>query len=191
MGKQFTPTDVRAFDGQAIILALGSTPVTPGIEGIEFALSALDVYSNPSRVGKIVAIVGGGLVGCEVGLHLMKNGRDVTIVEMLDEVAPDAYRMHRVGLVHEMEGRVTCRTGLTCTAVKSDGVKAIDKKGTQEFIPADTVIYAIGMSANREETERLRAAAGGIPVYEIGDCVRPGKVYDALHQAFIAAMSIL
>ena len=191
LGKDFTPSDVSAFDTDVLVLAIGATPVLPRIEGIGHALSALDVYGDLKRVGRKVVIVGGGLVGCEVGLHLTKNGRDVTIVEMLDEIAPDSYRMHRVGLIHEMEGRILWRTGLTCTAVRSDGVTAVNKEGSPEFIGADTVVYAVGMSANRETAKNLRAAAGEIPVYEIGDCVRPGNVYDALRQAFIAAMSIL
>jgi 2-polyprenyl-6-methoxyphenol hydroxylase-like FAD-dependent oxidoreductase len=50
-------------------------------------MTAMDVYSNMSKVGQKVVMVGGGLVGCEVGLHLAKNGRDVTVIEMLGEVA--------------------------------------------------------------------------------------------------------
>ena len=63
--------------------------------------------------------------------------------------------------------------------------------GKEEFLPADTVVYSTGMKAKREETEKLRSAAPGVPVYEVGDCVSAAKVYDAIRQAFVAAMSIL
>ena len=64
-----------------------------------------------------------------------------------------------------------------------------DESGTQEFIEADSVVYALGMRAN--STAELRDAAKGIPVYEVGDCVRAAKVLDATREGFIAAMKIL
>jgi 2,4-dienoyl-CoA reductase-like NADH-dependent reductase (Old Yellow Enzyme family)/thioredoxin reductase len=191
LGKEFAPDDVRSFGADVVILALGASPILPQISGIENAMRAVDVYGNMSKVGQKVVMVGGGLIGCEVGLHLAKNGRDVTVLEMLDEVARDSYRMHRIGLVHEMDRMLTYRTGVKCTAISPGGVTALNKEDKEEFLPADTVVYAVGMSANKEEVQRLRAAAGDTPVYEIGDCVRAAKVYDAVRQGFVAAMSIL
>jgi 2,4-dienoyl-CoA reductase-like NADH-dependent reductase (Old Yellow Enzyme family)/thioredoxin reductase len=191
LGRAFTPADVRSFGADAVILAIGSSPIVPPIPGIENAMKAMDVYSNMSKVGQKVVMVGGGLVGCEVGLHLAKNGRDVTVIEMLDEVAQDSYRMHRIGLINEMDKMLTCRTDVKCTAITPRGVTVVNKENKEEFLPADTVTYAVGMSAKKEEAEELRAATGNVPVYEIGDCVCAAKVFDAVRQGFVAAMSIL
>lgn len=191
LGKEFTPDDVRSFGADAVILALGSRPIIPPLSGIEHGIKALEVYDNMSRVGKKVIIVGGGLVGCEIGLHLAKNGRDVTVIEMLDQVARDSYKMHRIGLINEMDKMLTYRIGLKCTAVMPNGVKALSNTNKEELLPADTVIYAVGMRANKEEVEKLRAAVKEVPIYEIGDCVSVAKVFDAVRQGFIAAMSIL
>jgi 2,4-dienoyl-CoA reductase-like NADH-dependent reductase (Old Yellow Enzyme family)/thioredoxin reductase len=190
-GKEFSPADVAAFKADQVILAVGSTPIEPRIEGIENAVRALDIYQSLDGVGKKVVMVGGGLVGSEAGLHLAKNGRQVTIVEMLDKVAPDSYPMHRVALVREMDKMLTYRTGLKVVSIAKDGVKTVDREGKEEFIPADTVVYALGMRANRKETEALRAAAKDVPVHEIGDCVRAAKVYDAVKEGYLEAMSIL
>jgi pyruvate/2-oxoglutarate dehydrogenase complex dihydrolipoamide dehydrogenase (E3) component len=154
-------------------------------------MRALDVYNNMSNVGQRVVMVGGGLVGCEVGLHLAKKGRHVTIIEMLDKVAQDSYKMHRIGLMDEMDRMLTYRTGLKCTSVKSDGIMVIGRENREEFLPADTVIYAVGMQANKRQAEKLRSAVKDATVYEIGDCVNAAKVYEAVRQGFIAAMSIL
>jgi pyruvate/2-oxoglutarate dehydrogenase complex dihydrolipoamide dehydrogenase (E3) component len=191
LGKKFTPDEVAAFGADAVILAVGSSPIEAPIPGIENAVRAIDMYFGMDKVGKKVVMVGGGLVGSEAGLHLAKNGRDVTIVEMQDKVAPDSYPMHRVAMVHEMEKRLSCRTGLKVTAVLKDGVKAVDKDGKDLFLEADTVVQALGMKANREEAEALRAAAGDTPVYEIGDCVRAAKAYEAIKEGYLAAMAIL
>ena len=191
LGRQFTATDVRSFGADAVILAIGSSPIVPPIPGVESGMKAMDVYGNMSKVGQKVVMVGGGLAGCEVGLHLAKNRRDVTVIEMLDEVARDSYRMHRIGLINEMDKMLAYRTGVKCTGITPDGVTAVNKENKVEFLPADTVIYAVGMSAKKEETKGLHAAARDVPVYEIGDCVCAAKVFDAVRQGFVAAMSIL
>jgi 2,4-dienoyl-CoA reductase-like NADH-dependent reductase (Old Yellow Enzyme family)/thioredoxin reductase len=190
-GKEIKAEDIATFSPDAIILALGSHPIVPSIPGIEYASMAIDGYRNMDSIGEKVVIIGGGLVGCEVGLHLSKNGRDVTVIEMTDDVARDALRMHRIGLINEMDKMLKVRTGLKCTAVTAGGVKAQTAEGGEEFLPAHTVICAVGMEPNSSQTQELTSAITGIPVHKIGDCVKAGKVYDAMRQAFIAAMSIL
>ena len=185
-----TPADIAASDVDAVILALGSRPVTPPIKGIENAMRALDVYQNLDKIGKTVVMIGGGLVGSEVGLHLAKNGRQVTVIEMLDRVAADAYPMYRIALLDEMDRMLTYRTGLKCLAVEPEGVTVSCSDGREEFIPTETVVYALGMKSNSAETEALHQAADSKQVFEIGDCVSAGKVYDAVRQGFVAGMSV-
>jgi pyruvate/2-oxoglutarate dehydrogenase complex dihydrolipoamide dehydrogenase (E3) component len=191
MGKEFTPADAASFGADAVIIAVGSSPVVPPIPGIKNAMKALEVYKDINKVGKKVVIVGGGLVGCETGLYLAKNEKDVTIIEMLDEIALDSYLFHRFALINEMNKFMKYRTGVKCTAFKPDGVTVVNKDNKEEFIPADTVVYALGMAANKESAEKLHAAVKDLPVYEIGDCVCAAKVFDAVRQGFVAAMSIL
>lgn len=191
LNMEATPEDTASFNADAVIIAVGSCPITLPIEGIENTIKALDAYDDISKVGKKVVIVGGGLVGCEAGLSLAKNGKDVTIIEMQDKVSPDSYPMHRIALINEMDKMLKYRTGLKCTSIAPNGITVTDRENKEEFIPADTVIYALGMRANKEAAEKIRTAVKGASVFEIGDCVRPAKVYDALREAFVAAMSIL
>ncbi len=191
LGKELTPEELGAMKADAVILATGSTPIEPRIEGLENAVRALDIYKSLDGVGQNVVMIGGGLVGSEAGLHLAKNGRKVTVIEMLDSVAPDSYVFHRMALVHEMDRMLTYRTGLKVVSIAQNGVNTVNAEGREEFIPADTVVYALGMRANRKETEMLHAAVKDVPVYEIGDCVRAAKVYEAVREGYLAAMSIL
>ena len=191
LGKEFTSADIAAFGADAVIIAVGSSPVVPPIKGIENAIKALDTYADISNVGKKVVMVGGGLVGCEAGLNLAKNGRDVTIIELLDKVAPDSYPMHRIALVEQMDRMLTYRTSLKCTSIEKNGVTVANADGKEEFIPADTVVFALGMKANKVEAEELHSAFKDIPVYEVGDCIRAAKVFEAVREGYIAAMNIL
>ena len=81
------------------------------------------------------------------------------------------------------------KTDTHCLEIISTGVNVENEDGTQEFIEADTVVYALGMKANN--TSELRSAAGRIPVFEAGDCVCARNVGEAVKEGFIAAMGIL
>lgn len=191
LDKELTPDEIRSFGADAIIVAVGARPIVPPIPGIKTAMKAVDVYKDISKVGQKVIIVGGGLVGCEVGLHLAKNGREVTVVEMTDNVAPDAYPFYRMALLDEMDKTLVCRTGLKCTSIAPNGITVVNSRNQEEFLPGDTVVYAVGMQPNREVVERIRNAAGDVPVYEAGDCTRPAKVCEAARAGFEAGLSIL
>ena len=191
LNKEFHPSDLDTYQPEAVILAIGSLPVTPPIQGIEHAVKALDVYRmDLDSLGQRILMIGGGLVGCEAGLHLAKSGKQVTLLEMGPQVAPDSYPMHRIGLLHEIDQLLTCHTGMRCTEITKHRVKAINEQGQETEFEADTVVYALGMAARRNETEALRNAMKDLEVYEIGDCIKASKVYDAVRQGFVTALSI-
>lgn len=191
LNTDFSPEEAAAFGADHVILAVGSSPVTPPIPGIETAVQALAVYAQPEQIGQRVLMLGGGLVGCEAGLHLAKMGKTVTVVEMADQVAIDAYPMHRIALLDALSKSVEVRIGLRCVRIVPGGAYVTDAAGSEQLIDADTVVYALGMRANEEERERFSAALVGRKVHVIGDCGAAGKVFDACRQAFLAAMSIL
>ncbi len=189
--KEFTIEDAKNVKQDAVILAIGSSPIKPGIKGIENAKKALDVYyEGVDSIGEKVVMIGGGLVGCEVGLHLSRNNKDVTIIEMCDKVAPDSYPMHRLALVNEMDTYLKYDTNTKCMEIMPDGVIALDAQGNEKEYKADTVIYALGMTAHRDETIKLHEAIKDKQVFEIGDCVCASKVFEACRQAYVAALSI-
>ena len=64
-------------------------------------------------MGDNIAVLGGGLVGCETGLFLAERGHQVTIIEMQDEIAPEANWMHKEGMMQSFaKAPITARTGL-------------------------------------------------------------------------------
>jgi 2,4-dienoyl-CoA reductase-like NADH-dependent reductase (Old Yellow Enzyme family)/thioredoxin reductase len=173
-----------------IILAIGSSPVKPNIPGIENAIPALRVYDSNIRIDRRVLVVGGGLVGCEVGLHLAKTGHQVTIIEMLKRLANETYGMYWEALMAEMiRFKVTSRTGLRCLEIRPAGAVVESPSGLTELIPADNLIYALGMRAN--DCGALEAAAGSLPVHKIGDCLQSANVAKAVADACLAAMRII
>lgn len=192
LNTEVTPEFIEEFKPDVLILAVGATPVMPGIPGIEQGMDAVQMYSNLEGVGPKVVFVGGGLVGCEAGLDLAGAGHEVTVVEMMDRIAPETYTMYRAALLDAMDKNgVKQILGHRCTEILPHGVKAVDGQGKEIFLEADTICYAAGMKANRGIVENLKAAAGNIQVFEIGDCVCAGKVADATTAAYKAAMTII
>lgn len=183
---------IADFAPDAVVIAVGSEPTVPAIPGIEHAHKALDIYFDDlGNIGQRVVIVGGGLVGCESGLNLAKMGKDVTIVGRNSKFAKDAYKMHWIGLMDEMAKCLTTIAGVRCTEITPDGVRTLDENDVPGFIPADTVIYALGMKAKTALAERLKAACGDKQCFVIGDCDKASKVVKAMEDGFIAAMRIV
>ena len=98
--------------------------------------------------------------------------------------------MHRIALLDEMEKRVTVKTNAKCTKIAANAVEIVGADGKAETLTADTVLFALGMKARRAETEALKNACPDVEIYEIGDCVAAGKVYDANRQGYEAALKL-
>lgn len=188
---EINPEDIASYQADFIFIAVGSEALTPPIPGIENAIPALEVYQRIEEAGKDIIIVGGGLVGCEVGLHLSQHGAKVTLIEMRDEIAPDSYLMHRIGMLNEMKGRIECHTKLKCVQINKTSIIAENSEGKKVEFSGSSVVTALGMKAKESLRDKLLTGAEGTAVVAIGDCKKASKVYDCMIQAYTAAMSIL
>ena len=183
-----TPENLRSFAPEAVIVAVGSRPVTPPIPGIGHAVQALELHRGV-RPGKRVVMVGGGLVGTEEGLTLAKAGHSVTVVELLPRVANEVYGMYREALMRELakEG-VELRENTKCLEIGETFVRVLRPDGQEETLAADTVVYALGLAPTPHQA--LLDAAGDLPCAVIGDAVSPGKVDQATRGGYLAAVRI-
>lgn len=175
----------------AIIIAAGSTPITPRIPGIDLpsVKHATTVYRDLSIVGDSVVVIGGGLVGCETGLFLAELGKAVTIVEMQDQIAPEANWMHKEGMMQAFaKQNITIVTGRKVVSILEDGVTVADKNNETTVIASDSVVYAISMRPNNQLVEELRDCAPFVRA--VGDCVRARKVSPAIYEAYYAAVDL-
>ncbi len=189
LNTEVTPELVAEIKPDALFLALGSTPVVFPLPGIETAQHATTAYTNLDALGKTVAVMGGGLVGCETALFLAETGRDVTIIEMQNDVAPDANWMHRVGMLQSFaqQKNLHVRTGLRCMAVTEEGVETQDQDGNTVVIPAESKVYAFGQRS--VAADKLMAL--DVPVIRIiGDCHQVGKTNGAIFDGYHAAMDL-
>ncbi len=185
-----TPEFVREFAPDALMVAVGSESAVPPIPGIDGSniIPATALDRREGEIGHRVAVLGGGMVGCESGLHLAMKGHDVTIVEMGSRLAPDANPRHRPMLMAELDKFVAVRTGCKATAINENGLCCVDADGNELLIEAETILLAAGLRPRAELVDALRGTA---PIVEvIGDCVEPGTVRGATFRAFHAALDL-
>jgi pyruvate/2-oxoglutarate dehydrogenase complex dihydrolipoamide dehydrogenase (E3) component len=187
-----TPEFIKNSGYDAVILAVGSSPARPPIPGLDdpSVEHATTVYTKLDSVGKRVAVLGGGLVGCETGLFLAEHGHEVTIIEMQSELAPEANWMHKEGMRQSFaKAPITGRTGLRVSkVVPGQGVYALTGEGAEEFIPADTIVYAMGMRPNAQTVTELQDAV--LDTVAVGDCVKARKARHAMEEGYWAAVNL-
>ena len=190
LNSPVTPEFVRSFAPDALMIAVGARGLRLPIPGAdeENLIYATELEKRENDIGRNVVVIGGGLVGCESGLHLAKQGRSVTIIEMRDSVAGDANPRHRPALMRELEKHLKVCTGMQAMEVMKDGLLCMDKQGRRVFFPADTVLSAAGLSPRRELVDSLRGTAPEVAV--IGDCDRPGIIRNATFRAYHAALDL-
>jgi 2,4-dienoyl-CoA reductase-like NADH-dependent reductase (Old Yellow Enzyme family)/thioredoxin reductase len=187
-----TPEFISEFKPDVVILAIGASPCKPAVPGLDMAIHVLDAYEKDSKLGKKVIMVGGGPAGCETALYLADKGHEVTVVEMLSNLASGIGEMAQAATIHEMDKRnIVAKMEVKCVEITAQGVKVENTSGQVEIIEGDAVVYSLGMAAKRAETELLRAASGEAIVFEVGDCVRGAKVFEAVNEGFMAAMKVV
>jgi len=215
MGVEVTPELVEKIKPEVVILATGSTPFAPEIPGAESkkVVTVRVALTSEAEIGEKVAILGGGAIGAEVALYLAKQGKQVTIIEILPreelekdigrgsptrlqkEIYPELWwiarelpRRYRMLLIKSIaqEG-IKTMCGAETREITDKGLTVKTADGIEE-IEADTVVFAIGDKPNRELYQKL---FGKVPeLYLVGDCDTPAKVMDAISNGAYIALHI-
>jgi hypothetical protein len=184
-----TPEMMEGFD--SIIAALGSEPVVPRwLPGVEHCRTAVSTYGHEDELGQKVVIIGGGQVGLETAVHLERTGRDVTLIEMLPQLAGDASKTHRDELlvvVRNHADHLHVLLNAKCTGVEP-GKVSFEVDGKAQSVDCDNVLLAVGLRARRDEADAFMNSADDF--YEIGDCVRARTVEWCTKEAFYAAINL-
>ena len=177
MGQTRTAEQLKDAGFEAVINAVGAhsaAPRIPGIDSVNVA-DAWKVLAGEQQVYGTVAVIGGGMVGCETAEYLAARGCKVSVIEMMDKIAAgesstilptllenyktygvEQYPSHKVKEFH------------------MDAVVCENKDGAEVTIPCDYIVLAMGARSNEFDAAALEVAS--IPVYSIGDAA--GKAAD-------------
>ena len=174
-----------------LLIGNGANPIIPKLPGIDSAkvFTAAASYGHEDQLGDTVVVLGGGMVGCETAAHLARMGKKVTIVEMRDAVAKDADCFGGTAILVDMrKNHVELRCDTSGKAVTDAGLVVTRKDGSEETIPCDSVINAVGYKSDDSLFLELFDTA---PVVQMmGDCRKPGKVKNASSDGHYMALDI-
>lgn len=182
---------IREIRPDLVIVATGIEPIIPRITGVdqEKVVTAHEVLKGFVSVGQKVVVIGGGLVGCETAEFLAEQGKQVTVVEMLDDIAVDVGALTRALLLERMaEKKIMILTKSKAQEITAEGVIIEKEGGKKEVIYVDTVVLAVGSKPKNDLLKLLEEE--GISAFAIGDCVKPRKIIDTIHEGFRRAYSL-
>ena len=190
VNTEVTPEYAEKENPDALIIAVGSSPLVPPIKGLdgENVVLVNNYYLEKEKVGDKVVVFGGGLAGCECAIHLGMEGKEVHIVEMRDELAPDANIRHRPLLLKEINKYATVHTGCKGLEVSKEGILCEDKEGHQMLVEGDSIICALGQRSRRDVVDALRDSAPYVAV--IGDASKVSTITNAVYEGYHAALDI-
>lgn len=174
----------------ALIIAVGSSPIVPPIKGLngDHVVVVNNYYKEKDKISDDVVVLGGGLAGCECAIHLGQSSKRVHLIEMRDQLAPDANVRHRPLLLKEIEKYVTVHTGYKGIEVTPKGVLCEDSKGNVQLVPGTSVICALGQRPNTAAVNELLGCAPFVRV--IGDAAKVSTITNAVYLGYHAALDI-
>ena len=177
--------DLHDYPADEYVIATGSKPRTLKVPGIERALEACE-YLDGKEVGQKVAVIGGGLTGCEIAYELFLEGKEPIIVEMLD----DLVRQKGVCMANSQYLRdffawkkVPVYLETKLKEVRENEIVVTDKEGKDFTIPCDSVITSTGYIPTPLQTDEKH-------IHLVGDCEHVGNMRSVIWGAYETAMKI-
>ena len=192
--QEVTLEMIKNINPSILILATGSGPLLPPIPGIEGSgvYSADEVYSGKVEVGSRIAVIGGGLIGCETAEYLASKGKNVVIFEMADNVAKELGKSRRYFMLQRMgEYGVDVRLLTKVTRIELPTL-SISTQGYDQVLKGfDSVVVAAGRVPVDGLVQQIQQAElENTKVFVIGDASKPGLAIDAIYQAARLAADI-
>jgi len=184
---------VREKKPDVLVVAIGAQPIPLPVTGGdgELVTTATNALRDPDSVkGRRVVVVGGGEVGCETAVYLSNLGKEVTIVEALDDILLVNEIKNNSTVLRELLERAQVRihTATQVEEVTPSSVLITEKDGKRAEIPSEAVVLSIGLKPDKTALQQLTDAC---PVsYSIGDCANPARILEAVTEADKLARTI-
>jgi 2,4-dienoyl-CoA reductase-like NADH-dependent reductase (Old Yellow Enzyme family)/thioredoxin reductase len=179
---------INNYDG--VVVATGSKPFIPEIEGLEEYKRADILYKKNIPQNKNVLIIGGGLIGVEIANTLVEHGNKVIIVEMLDEVARDMEMVTRkLNLMKLQKHNVPIYTNTKVSRV-SGSTAFLKRRNVFEDSRIENIDLYVVASGMRPDNVLLKQLENKIPVYPVGDADKVGDVVSAIQSAYFTCKEL-
>ena len=190
LGTEATPEMMEEMKPDVILACVGSKPAFPPIPGVDGGnvVTAQYAFENPEQLGKKVAIIGGGLVGCELAIFLDMEGLQTYVIEMGNVINAPGLSAQGTAVKREMRKRgMEVTFNASAEKITGEGLYYI-QDGEEKLLEADTVIVATGQKPLDEEAFAFAPYA---PEFQmIGDCSNVANIMTAVRNAYTIARDL-
>jgi NADPH-dependent 2,4-dienoyl-CoA reductase/sulfur reductase-like enzyme len=185
------PEDIEAFNPDVVVLATGSLPAIPQIEGIDknIVVTYEDVLDGGPPSYRKVIVIGGGATGLELALHLAEYGCAVTVVEMLPKIGVGLEAMTKKIILKRLrEKAVRILTSTKLSKIEDTGVVVVDQEDRRQSFDAEKVVIAIGTRPDTRLYDRIKSM--GYEIHQVGDCLEPRNAKEAIYESAVLGRKI-
>ena len=191
LNHEATAADITNINPDVVVLATGSKPALPRVEGIDndIVLTYEDILNGAPPPFKKAVVVGGGPTGLELALYLAEYGCTIKLVEMLPKVGASLESMTKKILLQKLkEKKVKILTEACLSKINDNGVFIKEKEDMELYIETEKVIIAIGTRSDNSLYEKIKDL--GYEVHQIGDCLEPRNAKAAIYDSAVLGRSI-
>jgi 2-enoate reductase len=189
--KEATPELVQQLNPDVVIISTGSLFRLPNVPGTQAdkVFSIVDLFREKREAGETVIVVGGGLCGCETAAYLARKGKQVTIIEMKDQLIPEGVNINTMMGIQALLAQSKVEVLLNTKLVEITNESAVvETNGDKKELEADSIVMATGFTWDPTLRDRLE---GKVPeLFTIGDCAEPRNIEGAIWDGFHAARII-
>ncbi|MBR5223162.1 MAG: FAD-dependent oxidoreductase [Clostridia bacterium] len=178
--------DVKSLNADEIIVATGAVAKNIPIKNIETTIEAVDYLLGNKEVKENVAIIGGGLTGCEIAYDLYLKGKKPTIIEMQDDlITTPGICLANTSFLRDFfkTNSVPVHLETKLNSINDGSITVTDKDGKQFDIACDSVIMSVGYNPTP-------LAKKGGKVHVIGDAANVGNLRTVIWGAWDVCMKL-
>mgnify|MGYP002344244239 FL=1 len=183
---------VDSYHPYAVIIASGASCVKPRIPGAEneYVTTVVPVLDGSLQLlHKNVAVVGSGMTGIETAELLVKQGNRVTVIEMAEKIAPGAFNISVWDVMQTLNnGETTFLPGRRLERIEDHKLVLVQKNNVREILRFDAVVLSLGVRSNNKITDELKGCCEKL--FVAGDAFKPGRIKDAIHEAYKISRSL-
>ena len=179
-------TDIAALGADEVIIATGAVANRIPVKGIEKGIQAIDFLRGRQDVGENVAIIGGGLTGCEIAYELYLKGKKPVIVEMMDDlICGKGICLANTSFLRDFfkANKVPVHLETSLKEIKDGAITVAGKDGNAFDIPADSVILSTGYKS-------APIAQKAKNIHIIGDAAKVGNLRTVIWGVWDVCMKI-
>jgi 2-enoate reductase len=179
-------TDLKSLDADEIIVATDAKAKKLPVKGAETAVEAVEYLLGTKEVGETVAVIGGGLTGCEIAYDLYLKGKKPIIIEMQDDlITAKGIPLANTSYLRDFfkTNKVSVHLETSLSAIEDGKVVLKDKEGKTFDVACDSVILSVGYNP-------APVAAKGRHIHVIGDAKAVGNLRTVIWGAWDVAMKL-